>query len=87
MKVNLQPNVAQLTPEQRQLWDSCQQLEKVFLQIMLKQMQTPLTQGALPQSFQRQTYEDMQRDTLAEQMARSGDVGLATMLFRQLNRQ
>jgi len=76
-----------MTAEQRQLWKSCQDMEQVFLQILLRQMQSSITTGVFPRTMQREIYEDMQREALAEQMAKSGDVGLAAMLYRQLSRQ
>ncbi len=86
MKINTGlPKVGEMTSDQRKLWQSCQQLEQTFLEIMLKQMQSTSSMGVLPKSMQRDLYEDMQRQSLAEQMAKSGDVGLASMLFRQLN--
>lgn len=87
MRISSQtPQVGEMTAEQRKLWQSCQQLEQTFLEIMLKQMQSSSAiGGALQRSMQRDIYEDMQRQSLAEQMAKSGDVGLAAMLYRQLN--
>lgn len=88
MRINyLRPDVAQMTSDQKQLWESCQGMEQAFLEILLKQMQSTVQTGIFPQSMQRDIYEDMQRQTMAEQMAKSGDVGLASMLYRQLQRQ
>lgn len=89
MRVNLlRPDVAQMNADQKRLWESCQGLEQAFLQILLQQMQSTVQTGGLfPKSLQRDIYEDMQRETMAEQMAKSGDVGLAAMLYRQLQQQ
>lgn len=87
MRINyLLPNVKEMTPEQQELWQSCQDLEQAFMQILLKQMQSSQS-SFLPRSMQRDIYEDMQREAWAEQMAKSGDVGLGAMLYRQLQQQ
>lgn len=88
MRVNfLRPDVMQMTSDQQKLWESCQGMEQAFLEILLKQMQSTVQTGIFPQSMQRDIYEDMQRQTMAEQMAKSGNVGLAAMLYRQLQQQ
>ncbi|NLW16081.1 MAG: flagellar biosynthesis protein FlgJ [Firmicutes bacterium] len=84
---HLRPDVSKMTPEQKQLWESCQGMEQVFLEILLKQMQPTLKGGLFPESMQRDIYDDMYRQALAEQMAKSGDVGLAAILYRQLQQQ
>lgn len=76
-----------MTADQKQLWESCQGMEQAFLEILLKQMQSTVQTGIFPRSMQRDIYESMQRESLAEQMAKSGDVGLAAMLYRQLQQQ
>ncbi len=88
LRINyLRPDVTQMTTDQKQLWETCQGMEQAFLEIMLKQMQSTIKLDLFPRSMQRDIYEDMQRKTLAEQMAKSGDVGLAAMLYRQLQLQ
>lgn len=84
---HLRPDVSKMTPEQKQLWESCQGMEQIFLEILLKQMQPTLKGGLFPESMQRDIYDDMYRQALAEQMAKSGDVGLAAILYRQLQQQ
>lgn len=88
MRINhLRPNIHEMNADQKQLWENCQGLEQAFLEILLKQMQATVQTGIFPESMQRDIYEDMQRETLAEQMAKSGDVGLASMRYRQLQQQ
>ncbi len=88
MRINhLRPDACQMTPDQKQLWETCQSMEQAFLEILLKQMQATVQSSIFPKSLQRDIYEDMHRQTLAEQMAKSGDVGLAAMLYRQLQQQ
>ena len=88
MKISATPTVSQMTADQKQLLDTCKQMEQAFLEMLLKQMSPSGEQnGLLPTSFQRGVYEDMQRQSLAEQMAKSGGIGLASTLYRQLNQQ
>jgi Rod binding domain-containing protein len=86
MRINpMLPTAAEMTPAEEQLWEACQGLEQAFLEILLRQVQSSINTGLTPKSFQREIYEDMQRQALAEQMAKTGEVGLAAMLYRQLN--
>lgn len=88
MKIDNTPSVSQMATEQKQLWNTCQQLEQVFLEILLQQMNSTATKSSLlPESFQSNVYQDMQRQSLAEQMAKSGGIGLASTLYQQLNRE
>lgn len=88
MRASTIPPVSQMNGDQKQLWDTCQQLEQAFLEMLLKQMSPAGDQNSLlPQTFQKGVYEDMQRQSLAEQMAKSGGIGLASTLYRQMNQQ
>jgi Rod binding domain-containing protein len=88
MRINyMRLDVTNMTSDQKQLWESCQGIEQAFLEILLKQMQSTTQTGFFPKNMQRDIYESMQRESLAEQMAKSGDVGLAAMLYRQLQQQ
>lgn len=84
MTNHLRPDVTKMTPDQKKLWESCQGMEQAFLEILLRQMLSTVKGGLFPDSMQRDIYEDMYRQALAEQMAKSGDVGLAAVLYRQL---
>ncbi len=88
MRVGTVPPASLMDQDQKQLWSTCQQLEQVFLEILLQQMNDSVGKSKLmPQSFQSNLYQDMQRQSLAEQMAKSGGIGLASTLYRQLNRE
>lgn len=88
MRVGTIPPASLLDKDQKQLWNTCQQLEQVFLEILLQQMNSSVGKSSLmPQSFQSNLYQDMQRQSLAEQMAKSGGIGLASTLYQQLNRE
>lgn len=82
------PAVSQMSSDQKLLWNNCQQLEQAFLEMLLKQMsQTGLESSLLPKTMQSEIYRDMQQQQLAAQMAKSGGIGLASTLYRQLQRQ
>jgi len=88
MKIGTVPPASLMDQNQKQLWSTCQQLEQVFLELLLQQMNSSVGKSTLlPQSFQSNLYQDMQRQSLAEQMAKSGGIGLASTLYQQLNRE
>ncbi len=63
-------------------------MEQVFLQQMLKEMNKSLTSGGLfGSSHQAQMYQGMFMEAFADQLARSGGIGLAEILEEQLRQK
>lgn len=74
------------TPEQKKLWNACQDFESVMLGQVFKQMRAsvqasdPLNQGAA-----NKTYREMLDDEVSKSMAKAGGLGLADAIYRQLH--
>lgn len=82
----LKPAGKPSTPEQKKLMGACQDFEAVMLGMVFKQMNSmgmakddPLNKGA-----GSDTWRDMLADERAKNMAKSGGIGLAEGIYRQL---
>ena len=76
-----------LTPPRQELWDTCQQLEEVFWKLLLKEMRVSVPSDLFSGGIEDSIYEDIRNDALAEQIVKSGQLGLAAQLYRQLSAQ
>ena len=70
--------------ERQALRKAAEQFEAHFLQETLKAMRQTIVKSELTESDSADLYEDLMDKEVAQQMARRGGVGLATMLERQL---
>lgn len=81
----LKPPPPPTTPQQKKLMGACQDFESVMLAMVFKQMGTastsddPLSKGA-----GADTWRDMLTEERAKAMSRSGGIGLADSIYRQL---
>lgn len=69
------------TPQQRQLYHACQQLESTFLLQLWRAMQK-----TVPNSSKTLNYAEMFDFQFAEYLAMRGHFGLADQLYQQLSR-
>lgn len=74
------------TPQQKKLMGACQDFEAVMLSMVFKKMgesaaskDDPLNKGA-----GSDTWRDMLADERAKQMSKTGSIGLADTIYRQL---
>jgi len=71
--------------ENKELMEACQQFESLFLNILLKQMRkTVPDSGFVPRSMERDIYESMFDEIIAQKTASNDGFGLAEMVYRQL---
>lgn len=69
----------------KELMEACQQFESLFLNILLKQMRkTVPDSGFVSRSMERDIYESMFDEIIAQKMASTDGFGLAEMVYRQL---
>lgn len=68
------------TPEQKRLYEACQQLESTFLLQLWRTMQR-----TIPQSSKTLNYAEMFDFQFAEYLAMRGNFGLADQLYQQLS--
>lgn len=73
--------------EDAKLKATCQEMEAVFLNLMLKQMRETVPKGNLLGNTQAEkTFTAMLDTELTKNMAKAGGMGLADMLYRQLSK-
>lgn len=79
---------ADLSPSRKQdegkLKDACQQFESLFLTQMLKEMKKSIPKSEGEGNKEKDTYEDMMYEEVAKSMASSGGVGMANILYQQM---
>jgi len=74
------------TPEEARLLSACQGFEAIILrQLLAAARPADDGDGIFGRSFAREMYESMQDDVMAAKMAKSGGIGLAETLYRQLS--
>lgn len=74
------------TKDEKKLYESCQELESVFLSKVYESMRNTIPDGGLlEKSFAMQTFESMLFDEYAKISSKTGSVGLADILYRQLS--
>lgn len=83
----------QLTPDQQQalkkLHDAAQQLEGVFMQMVMSAMQDTVPKDSIfgKDSQSESTWQDMLTNERSQEMAKNGGLGLAKTLEAQLRSQ
>ena len=75
---------AQQAKDDTKLKKTCQDLEAVFLNIMMTNMRKTVDKSKLVDSSQEETMTSMLDAEMTKDMAKAGGIGLADMLYRQL---
>ncbi len=76
---------AKASGNDEELKHACEELESVFLNIMLSQMRKTIPEGSLVEKSNAiQTFEKMLDEEYAKGWSKSGGIGLADILFEQL---
>lgn len=75
---------AQQAKDDAKLKKTCQDLESVFLNIMMTNMRKTVDKSKLVDSSQEETITSMLDAEMTKNMAKAGGIGLADMLYRQL---
>ncbi len=75
-----------LTPEEdKKMREACQGMEAVFLNLMLSQMRATVPKSSLTgSSNQEETMQSMLDTEMTKNLAATGGIGLADMIYRQL---
>jgi flagellar protein FlgJ len=69
------------------LREAAEQFEGLFIQQMLSEMRKTVPEDGLFSSAQEGTFRDLADQQLAQDLAKSGDFGIAEALVRQLERR
>ena len=76
-----------LKEDSKGLKKACKEFEAIFINMLLQQFRKSIPDdGLIPKSFTMKTYEEMLDREMAENMAKSGDFGIAKMLYRQMSK-
>ena len=72
--------------EEKELRNACEMFESYFLQMMFREMRKTSfdENGYIPKSFAEKTFIDMLDEEVSKSLAKSGGVGLAEQLYRQM---
>jgi flagellar protein FlgJ len=73
--------------DKKELEAVCQEFEGIILNMMFRQMKATVPKSELfPGNTAREVYESMLDDSLMEEAAKNGGIGLGETLFKQLSR-
>lgn len=73
--------------DDKELKKACQELESVFLNMMLSTMRKTIPEGGLFEKSQAsKTFESMLDEEYAKSLSKSGGIGLAKVLEKQLKK-
>lgn len=73
--------------DKEQLKKVAQQFESIFMHMMLKSMRSTVGDGGLTEkSHAREIFESMFDQELADTMAESGDLGIADLIYKQMEK-
>lgn len=72
--------------DQKKLYESCKELESVFLSKVFESMRNTIPEGGLlEKSYAMETFESMLYDEYAKQSSKSGSLGLGDLIYKQLS--
>lgn len=72
--------------DDKKLYEACQQLEAVFLSKVMENMRATIPRNDLTgYSFAEETFESMLYDEYAKSMSKTGSLGLADIIYKQLS--
>ncbi len=79
---------AQSTNDKKKLMNACVEFEGYFIQMMYKEMRKTVNSGnnIFQKSYAQKIFEEMLDEEVSKQSARSGGVGLAGFMYKQLSR-
>ncbi|HWP98057.1 MAG TPA: rod-binding protein [Syntrophomonadaceae bacterium] len=76
------------TKDGKKLYQSCQDMEAVFLSKVMEVMRSSIPKsGFLDEGFANDTFQSMLYDEYAKSMSKTNSLGISQILFRQLSQQ
>ncbi len=73
--------------DDKKLRQTCQELEAVFLEMMMKEMRNTVPKSGMMDMRNQELFQSMLDTELTRDMAKAGGIGLADMMYRQLSQQ
>ncbi len=83
---NIADKIGNGASEGDDLQSAAQDFEAIFLHKMLESMRKTVPKSGLLESFSSDMYQSMFDEELANEMAKKGEVGLANMMYKQLDK-
>lgn len=71
--------------DDQKLRQTCQELESVFLEMMMKEMRNTVPKSGLMDMRNQELFQSMLDTEVTRDMAKAGGIGLADMMYRQLS--
>lgn len=71
--------------DDEKLRKTCQEMESVFLNMMLTQMRSTVPKSGLIGTRQEELFQSMMDTETTRNMAKAGGIGLADLMYRQLS--
>jgi flagellar protein FlgJ len=84
-KLATETEKAKASKDDVKLKKTCQDMEAVFLNIMMTNMRKTVQKSKLVDTSQEDTMQSMLDSEITKNMAKAGGMGLADMLYRQLH--
>ena len=79
-------NLNTRTADEERLLQTCKEFESIFVKQMLNSMKGTIQKsGLLQESMAEGIFEDMLYDKYAEKIAKTGNLGIGEMMYRQLS--
>ena len=79
---------AKMAKQDKELKEACKGFESMFLSMMYKQMRATVPENTLfGESNAQKIFQDMRDEELMKNVAESGGVGIADIMYRQLSPQ
>ena len=84
----LNPDAERGEREDKELRDACEAFESYFLQMMFREMRKTSfdENGFIPKSSAEKIFTDMLDEEVSKATAKSGGVGIAEMLYKQMTK-
>ena len=73
--------------DDKKLRQTCQEMESVFLEMMLKEMRNTVPKSDLMDTRNQELFQSMLDTEVTRDMAKAGGIGLADLMYRQLSQK
>ena len=73
--------------DDQKLRQTCQEMESVFLEMMLKEMRNTVPKSDLMDTRNQELFQSMLDTEVTRDMAKAGGIGLADLMYRQLSQK
>jgi flagellar protein FlgJ len=80
-------NINFKSPAEKKLWDTCVEVESLFVAKMFKEMRNSVDKTEwINGGFAEEIFEDMLYDEYALQLSKNSSIGMAKMIYEEMSR-